>query len=44
MKAPTVNPIAEVMLVVNACQHLQKRFAGHAIPAQKYYLAVDGSR
>jgi hypothetical protein len=44
METSTVNPIAEIMLVVNACERLQQRFATHTVSAQTHHLLVDGSR
>lgn len=38
-----VNPIAKIVLVVNACERLHQRFAAHAISAEKHHLPVHGS-
>ena len=42
MKASTVNPIAQIVLVVDSSERLQKSFAAHAVSPQKHQLAVDG--
>jgi hypothetical protein len=44
METPAVNPITEIMLVVNAGERLQQRFATHTVSAEKHHLPVDGSR
>ena len=38
METSAVNPIAKIMLVVNASQRFQKWFATDSVSAQKYYL------
>ena len=42
MEASTVNPVTEIMLVVNACKRLQQWFATHTVSAEKHHLPVDG--
>jgi hypothetical protein len=44
METAAINPIAETMLLVNAGERLEKRFAAHSVSAKKHHLAVDGSR
>jgi hypothetical protein len=38
------NPIAEIVLVVNASERLQKRLAAHTVSSEKDYLSVNRPR
>ena len=44
MQASSINPIAEIVLVVNASERLQKRLAAHTVSSEKDYLSVDRPR
>jgi len=44
MQTSPLNPIAEIVLVVNASECLQKRLAVHTVSSEKYHLSVDRPR
>jgi hypothetical protein len=44
VKASTINPIAEIVLIVNSSECLEERFTAHTVSAEKRHLSVDGPR